>query len=191
MPSCPPCLTPCWADCLSPASQHPDSLAPFPPCCSKSGCVTQQGKHPRNRPRASLLPPHPPAALPSLPWCRLGPSPAPLHPARHRSWGVPPAPRKDPPTNTGVSSGVHQPSPKCPRARTLPHLGHEGMEGPWLTAQPATSPPDRWCFEGELPSLPSAEPQHFVLSPGLSSQAFKALPKPKLILLQQLPSCAV
>lgn len=44
--------------------------------------------------------------------------------------------------------------------------------------------------QGEHPSTSSAELQRFVLSPGLSSEAFSALPKPKLILLQQLPSCA-
>lgn len=43
---------------------------------------------------------------------------------------------------------------------------------------------------GEDPSPSSAELQRFVLSPRLSSEAFSALPKPKLILLQQLPSCA-
>lgn len=86
VPSCPPSLTPCWARLPGPsasAPQHPGTLAPFSPLCPKPGCATWQGKDPRCGPRASLLPLHPPAALPNLPRCGLSPSPAPLHPARH------------------------------------------------------------------------------------------------------------
>lgn len=117
--------------------------------------------------------------------------PSPLHLLQLRldtnqGWGSHTKPRKDPRTDSRVSSGVPQPHPKPSQSQGLPHLGQEVMEGPWCWG---------WGQTGSAllgVSFPlSVELQRFVPSPALSSQPFKALSKPKLILLQQLPSRAV
>lgn len=83
-----------------------------------------------------------PLHLPSPPRCSLGPSTL----TRTRAGGVHTNPRKDPTANSWVSSGVHQPSPKHPRARRPPHLGQEAMEGPWLVGLMT----ERGCFAGSF-----------------------------------------
>lgn len=129
MPSCPPCLTPCWADCLSPASQHPDSLAPFPPCCSKSGCVTQQGKHPRNRPRASLLPPTPTSSAPQPATVQAWSQPSTPPPCQAQKLGGPTSPEEGPPNQHWSELRGAPTLPKMPRSQDAASPGARGDGG--------------------------------------------------------------
>lgn len=157
-----------------PDTQPPGPLAPFPPCCP--GGITLQGKHPRSQPRVSLLPLHPPAAVPTLPRRRLHPSPSP--PCQAPKLGAPPAPRKGPTPER--ARGCTNPPRAAPEAGLCLTWGVlEVMEGPWLMGQLATSPPARWCLEEELPYPPPPPRRLRSRSALCSALAFhlRALPK--------------
>lgn len=98
----------------------------------------------------------------------------------------PTSPKEGPCTQHLSEPGDSPTLPKTPHSQDTASPVAGGDGGAATNGAAGDEPSRRAVLWGRISFHPSVDSQRFVLSPGLSSQTPQALPKPKLILLQQL-----